>query len=153
MSGGPFRFVRYDPGRSLEYEPNEEWSGRSPNLDRLTVSFVQSTELLVQLLAAGKVDAAALPSSVNLDDRLTELGLEHEEKLGWESIVLAFEREDVTLDEWIATACEIDSQRAGGNPSSVTTGACTNTLVSGAEGDRGFLVARRVRLLARRRHS
>jgi ABC-type transport system substrate-binding protein len=137
LAAGPFRFTRYNPGRSLEYEPNEGWSGTMPGLDRVTVSFVQSTDLLVQLLVAGRVDAAAVPSSVNLDERLTELGLDHDTMLGWESIALAFESEDVTQDEWIATAYEIDRDLL--LESFIRDdGRLSNTLAPGPQGTEGF---------------
>ena len=137
VAGGPFRFVRYEPGRRLVYEPNEEWAGARASLDRLTVSFVQSTELVIQLLAAGKIDAAAVPSTVNLDERLSEIGLAHEELVGWESLVLTFENEDVSEQEWIATAHEIDRESL--LESFVRDdGRFSNTLAPGPKGTEGF---------------
>lgn len=137
LSGGPFRFARYDQGRRLVYERNDEWAGTPSFLDGISVSFVQSTELLIRLLDEGKLDAAAPPSSVNLDERLDELGLAHQEKRGWEALSLSFDPRDVTRNQWIATVREIDVQAL------LATfirddGRYSNTLYPGPRGSDGF---------------
>jgi ABC-type transport system substrate-binding protein len=137
LSGGPFRFARYDQGRRLVYERNGAWDGSAPFLDRIAVSFVQSTELLIRLLDEGKLDAAAPPSSVNLDERLDELGLAHQEKRGWEALSLSFDPDDVTRNQWIATAREVDL-RALLATFIRDDGRFTNTLYPGPKGSEGF---------------
>jgi len=89
VSGGPFRFSAYDRGRKLTYEANPE-APVAPLLDELEVSFVQGTELLIRLLEEGDVDVAWVPSTVNLSDRLDELGLSHASASGSEEVVMRF---------------------------------------------------------------
>lgn len=136
VSGGPFRFAGYRPGRRLVFETNEEWSGTRPLLDRVVVDFVQSTELLIRLLGDGRLDAAVIPSSVNLDERLDELGLAYDRALGWESIALSFD-DSVARDGWIATAFEINRERLV--ESFVRDeGRLSNSLAPGPLGAEGF---------------
>lgn len=136
LSSGPFRFARYVPGRRLVFEPNERWAGARPLLDRVVVDFVQSTELLIRLLDEGRVDAAVIPSTVNLDERLEELDLRYGRALGWESVGLDFDA-SVSAEEWIATAFEID--REGLLSSFVRDeGRASNTLSPGPLGTEGF---------------
>lgn len=108
VSGGPFRFRRYDQGRRITYAPNDRWDGDAPLLDEIAVSFVQGTQLLVRLLEEGKVDAAAPPMSVNLDERLDEMGLAHTEVLGTETIAIEAAPGRLTDDQWQALVAEID---------------------------------------------
>ena len=90
-AAGPFVLQRYVPGLGMTYGPNAS-ADLEPLLDRLTVRFVADVDILVKLLEAGELDAAAIPSSVNLDERLKELGLEHSATPGWETIVLDLDR-------------------------------------------------------------
>jgi hypothetical protein len=107
VSGGPFRFSGYKRGRSLSYEANPD-APEPPLLDGLTVSFVQGTELLMRLLADGDLDVAALPSTVNLGERLDELGLEHASEIGAERVVMSFDPDRVTLRAARAVVAEVD---------------------------------------------
>ncbi|HWC14442.1 MAG TPA: ABC transporter substrate-binding protein [Actinomycetota bacterium] len=136
LSGGPFRFAHYQPGRRLVFEPNKRWPGTPPLLDRVVVDFVQSTELLIRLLEEGRLDAAVVPSTVNLDERLDELELHYGRALGWESVALEFD-DPVAADEWIATASGIDRERL---LSSFVRdeGRLSNTLSPGPLGTEGF---------------
>lgn len=111
VSGGPFRFERYVQGRSLSYRVNDRWDGAAPYLDGLKVSFVQGTQLLVRLLQEQRLDAAVLPMSVNLDDRLDEVGIAYDEALGDETIALEADPDDLTEAEWIALGSTIDLAR------------------------------------------
>src|SRR5687767_11885920 len=86
VSGGPFEFAAYERGRRLTYAANEGWSDRA-YLDEIEVSFVQGTELLIMLLQRGDLDAAWLPSSVNLGDRLDELGIAYASARGTERLI------------------------------------------------------------------
>lgn len=90
-SAGPFAVRRHTPGLGLVFEHNPRWTGDPPLLDRVRVRFTQSLDVLLALLRRGRLDAAALPMSVNLDDRLELLGLDHQESLGWETVYLDLE--------------------------------------------------------------
>jgi hypothetical protein len=113
IAAGPFRFSSYTRSRKLTYEPNPEAEAQ-PLLDSLTVSFVQSTELLLRLLERGSVDAAVLPSTVNLGDRLDEAGLSFDARRGSERIVLSFEPERVGRAPATAVMRHINRQLLAG---------------------------------------
>ena len=89
-AAGPFVMHRYVPGLEVTYHPNTS-ADLEPLLDRLTVRFVADLEILLKLLEAGELDAAAIPSAVNIDERLDELGLSSSGIPGWETIVLDLE--------------------------------------------------------------
>jgi extracellular solute-binding protein (family 5) len=93
VGGGPFRVGSYTPGLKLAYKPNR--SGQltdRPLLDKVIVEFVDSESVLLQLLHAGRLDAAAPPSTLNLADRLDGIDVEHDAELGWEAISLELEQ-------------------------------------------------------------
>lgn len=110
ISGGPFRFSRYVRGRSISYAPNP-LADEAPHLDSLKVNFVAGTDLLIRLVQTGELDAASIPSTVNLSDRLNELGIAFDSGTGSERIVLAFDSGRVSLDSARATVAEIDRDR------------------------------------------
>lgn len=90
-SGGPFRLESVTGGLGLELVRNENyWAGAPALLDRVRVRYVESLDLLLTLLGDGRLDAAWLPYSVNLEARLDELGLKHSQTLGWELVRLDF---------------------------------------------------------------
>jgi Bacterial extracellular solute-binding proteins, family 5 Middle len=89
LSAGPFQVMTYVPGLQIVYRHNDNWWSNAP-LDTVKVEFAPSLQVLIMLLQQGRLDAAAPPSSVNLDDRLDALGLHHSDALGWESIQLRF---------------------------------------------------------------
>lgn len=95
LYSGPFRIANRTPGLQVVFEPNPA-SEQPPYLDRLIVRYTEGSDFLVALLERGRLDAAWLPSSVNLDQRLDELGLAHQEALGWERIVLDLSGSDLT---------------------------------------------------------
>jgi ABC-type transport system substrate-binding protein len=68
--GGPFALMKHVQGLEATFTPNAQWAGEAPYLGRVTVQFVSSLEQLIQLLEQGRLDAALLPSSVNLDERM-----------------------------------------------------------------------------------
>lgn len=109
VSGGPFKFSGYKRGRSLAYEANPD-APEPPLLDGLTVSFVQGTDLSIRLLADGDLDVASLPSTVNLGDRLVELGLDHASAIGSERVVLSFDPDRVPLRAARAIVAEVDKR-------------------------------------------
>ena len=88
ISGGPLSLRRYVPGLQLEYVPNPAWIGGTPSLERVRVQFINDLDVMLALLRRGKLDAAAPPISVNLDDRLAAMDLEVDEELGSEFVGL-----------------------------------------------------------------
>jgi hypothetical protein len=97
VAGGPFGLKRKVRGLEFEFTPNLSFRGTPPLINRIVVRFVQGVDLLLELLESGRLDAALVPSSVNITDRLDALGLAHDELLGWESIVLDLPS-DMSLD-------------------------------------------------------
>lgn len=104
---GPFVAARRTEGLQIVLEPNPA-SEEAPYLDRLIVQFTEGSDLLLALLDEGRLDAAWLPSSVNLSQRLDELGLAHAEALGWERIVLDLSGADLTSQQRRAVAGALD---------------------------------------------
>ena len=88
VGSGPFVVTRYVPGLEIVYERNPAWTGEPALLNRLTVQFISSTGMMLALLERGRLDAAAPPSSINLDERLDEAGLAHAESRLRETIAL-----------------------------------------------------------------
>lgn len=106
---GPFVVDQYVPGLKISYVPDPEWDGDPPRVDRLTVQFIASLEIMLQLLANGRLDAAAVPSAVNIDERLDELGLNYASVLGREVISLNLEETpDRQLRAAIVAAIGVD---------------------------------------------
>jgi ABC-type oligopeptide transport system substrate-binding subunit len=137
LSAGPFRVTSYTPGHRIVFERNRQWWAR-PALATLTVEFVQSLQVLLLLLGEGKLDAAAPPSSVNLDSRLDAIGVQHSDSLGWESVQLRFTGNGLTLAERRSLGAAVDrAQLARGfirNEGRIST---TLTPGPGADGARG----------------
>jgi ABC-type transport system substrate-binding protein len=98
VSGGPFRVKSYTPGLQIVFTRNRAWWGRE-RLRTVKVQFVQSLETMLLLLRAGRLDAGAPPSTVNLDDQLDAIGVHHSEALGWESVQLSFAGGGLTTAE------------------------------------------------------
>lgn len=59
VGSGPFRFVRYTPGVSIELVANENYYRGRPNVDRMVVVLYKSTDALMLDLRAGNIDAIA----------------------------------------------------------------------------------------------
>lgn len=106
LDEGPFQLVDYERGLKLVLEPT---ATSTAYLDRVTVLFVESLEIALALLDDGDLDAALLPSSVNLDERLEEMGLEHAEERGHEAVHMRFNRDLLSRPEFIAIAHRIDT--------------------------------------------
>ncbi|MDQ4065069.1 MAG: ABC transporter substrate-binding protein [Actinomycetota bacterium] len=104
---GPFKRVAYEPGLKIVFDARPG-SENDPLLDRIVVFFIESLDVALELLDAGRLDAASLPASVNLDERLDEMGLEHAEALGYEAVHMHFDPQRVTRREWIAVARRVD---------------------------------------------
>lgn len=89
VAAGPWRIVARTPGLGLVYGPNPQ--AQPPGLRRVVVRYVADTAIMLELFEDGRLQAAAVPSGANLDGRLRALGLEVDEALGWERVVLALD--------------------------------------------------------------
>ena len=110
VGGGAWRMASYTPGLMATYKPNR--SGKlteRPLLDKVIVLFVDSENVLLQLLRNGTLDAAVPPSTVNLSRRLDEMDVEHSEVLGWESLRLELEP-SIPYDVRAAVAATVDRE-------------------------------------------
>lgn len=108
LDSGPFRLVRHQRGLKLVLERNPGWDGSPPLLDRVVVYFIESLDIAIALLERGRLDAASLPVSVNLDERLDEIGLAYDDRLGFEAVHLRFNDELLSSDSAIAVGHRID---------------------------------------------
>ena len=84
---GSFEIAGRTPGLEVVYRRDPE-ARRQALLETLIVRFVQTLDLAIELLAEGRLDAAALPATVNLTDRLAARGLEGAAELGRELVYL-----------------------------------------------------------------
>lgn len=84
------------PGLEIVYEPADD-AVRQPLLERLIVRSVQTLDIAIELLADGRLDAAALPASVNLIDRLRARGLDASVRLGDEVVYLDLRGTDLDV--------------------------------------------------------
>lgn len=91
ISGGPYKIASHTPGLQVIYTRNRAWAGPAPFLKRVAVLFIEDLDTMTALLQRGKLDAAAPPSAVNLDDRLKADGLQQSSALGWEFLALDFD--------------------------------------------------------------
>lgn len=107
LDSGPFEATNYERGLKLVLEPTPS---SAAYLDRISIFFVESVEIAIELLETGRLDAALLPSSVNLDERLEERGLAHDEELGYEAVHLRFNPELLSRPQFIAIAHRIDNR-------------------------------------------
>jgi ABC-type transport system substrate-binding protein len=89
VAGGPLRIESTTPGLEVVYRPNPRWWG-SVGVSEVVVRYTRGVEMLLALLERKRLDVAAIPSSVNLEERLDEIGIEHRASLGWDSIYLDF---------------------------------------------------------------
>ncbi|HET7482871.1 MAG TPA: ABC transporter substrate-binding protein [Actinomycetota bacterium] len=107
-SGGPFRVAHVTPGLEVRYVRDPGWTGAPPHLTTLVVRFVDSEDIMLELLKRGRLDAAVVPSTVNLPDRVDAsrftIGRQH----GSERIYLDFDgsRDDPSLRERVVGAIE-----------------------------------------------
>lgn len=107
LFSGPFVVADRTEGLQVVLEPNPT-SDVVSYLDRLIVQYTEGVDLLLALLERERLDAAWLPSSVNLAQRLDELGISHDESLGWERIVLDLAGSDLTMSQRRALAQTLD---------------------------------------------
>ncbi|HVF53242.1 MAG TPA: ABC transporter substrate-binding protein [Actinomycetota bacterium] len=108
IAGGPLQMASLTSGLEIAYAPNPRWFGGDIPLDGVRVQFIENVEIMIELLDEGRLDVAAVPSSVNLGARLDEMGLEFDAALGWESVLLTFGVDTTTFDErrWFSAAID-----------------------------------------------
>lgn len=87
VSGGQLGVVDHVPRLKVVYERGPAGDDVAP--DRVTAYFVDSVDIMLSLLETGEIDAAQVPSTVNLAERARHLGLELDTVLGSETVVLA----------------------------------------------------------------
>ncbi len=56
IGSGPFRFVRWNPGQSIEIERNPEWRGEPPHLERIEYRIVTNNRIAFDLFRRGDID-------------------------------------------------------------------------------------------------
>jgi hypothetical protein len=112
---GPFVLAGRTPGLKVVLEPNESWTGDPAMLDRIEVQFVTSLRTMIELLAAGRLEAAWLPSSVNLGQRLDERGIPYSSALGAEVVSLDMAAADLDAAEraWVMDRIDLDHLHEG----------------------------------------
>jgi hypothetical protein len=112
---GPFVLARRTPGLKIVLEPNGTWTGDEPSLDRIEVRYVTSLRTLIELIAAERLEAAWLPSAVNLGQRLDERGIEYSSALGDEVVYLDPTAADLTRREraWIDRTIDLEHLEEG----------------------------------------
>ncbi len=64
---GPFRFVSYSAGQSIELEANLEYWGEGPYLDRLVFQIIPDANTAYQALLNGEIDAQVAPNIPNAE--------------------------------------------------------------------------------------
>lgn len=62
---GPFRLLRFHPGQSIEFKPNDEYWGESTLKALLTIKTVAETRLAEQMMEKGDLDEYPIFSSVD----------------------------------------------------------------------------------------
>ncbi|WP_459655531.1 ABC transporter substrate-binding protein, partial [Achromobacter xylosoxidans] len=53
---GPYRFVRWQPGDSLELARNETYWGARPDFDRVVIRYIANDAARISALLSGTVD-------------------------------------------------------------------------------------------------
>lgn len=89
-TAGPFRIARRTPGLEIVLEPDPLWFGEPRATTSIRVGFMRTTGTMLTLLERGELEAADIPSTVNLADRAERAGLEADSARGWGSIRLSF---------------------------------------------------------------
>ena len=88
LASGPFQIARFVPGLQVVYEPNRSAKTDRPLLDRITVQFISTLGTMLELLERKELDAAAMPSAVNIKERVDLIGHVSSSTPGWETISL-----------------------------------------------------------------
>lgn len=61
---GPFKFVSYEPGASIELEANTEYYSEGPYLERLIYQIIPDPNTQAQALQNGEIDFADVPNTL-----------------------------------------------------------------------------------------
>lgn len=64
VGSGPFKFVSYDAGSSVELEANTEYFGEGPYLERLIYQIIPDPNTAAQALQNGEIDIADVPNTL-----------------------------------------------------------------------------------------
>jgi hypothetical protein len=75
VTGGPFEVVDRRRGLSITLERSPSWWGGEAHLERVVIQHIDSVEIMLELLGSKRLDAAWVPSTVNLEQRLDRAGL------------------------------------------------------------------------------
>lgn len=67
VGSGPFKFVSYTTGSSIELEANLDYFGEGPYLDRLIFQVIPDSNTAFQALLNGEIDAQTGPSMPNAE--------------------------------------------------------------------------------------
>lgn len=70
VGAGPFLLESWTPGLEIVYLANPRWWGRGPGFERVRVSFVPSTEVALQLLEIGRVQAMVTTTEPDIAERM-----------------------------------------------------------------------------------
>jgi ABC-type transport system substrate-binding protein len=108
VSGGPFRMRSHTPGLEVVYERNPRWDGAPARLDGFRAVFVEDVRILLELLSRGRLAAAAVPATVNLDEA-SIAGTTVRGALGWERVFVRF-GPGVDVGERAAIAAALDRE-------------------------------------------
>lgn len=105
ISGGPLRVVKRVPGLKIVYRRNAGWGRVEPQ--RLRVFHFHDSGTMQEMVASGDIDAAAVPSTVNLADRIDE-AVDLHRATGWESVWLDLENSGLPGEARRSVAALID---------------------------------------------
>lgn len=74
VTGGPFEIVDRRRGLSITLRRSPSWWGGEAHLERVVIQHIDSVEIMLELLGSKRLDAAWVPSTVNLEQRLDRAG-------------------------------------------------------------------------------
>lgn len=107
ISGGPLRIVKRVPGLKIVYRRNPGWGRVDPQ--RVRVFHFHDSGSMREMVTSGDIDAAAIPSTVNLADRIDD-AVDLHRAVGWESVWLDLANSGLSGDARRAVAARIDRE-------------------------------------------
>ncbi|MCH1883915.1 ABC transporter family substrate-binding protein [Agrococcus sp. ARC_14] len=116
FSGGPYIITDFQPGIQIVLEPNSEWYGEAPNLERVTISMITDTQQTPIAMQNGEIDVMYPQPQVDLLQQVQSMaqqGVSYQmnQSLVMEALVFNHSNSflsDLPLRQAIATA--IDKQ-------------------------------------------
>lgn len=99
VGAGPYRIHSVTPGLEVVYRPNPRWAGPAPRIRTVRATFFEAQDIMLEVMKRRRLDAAALPATVNLGGRLRLAGLRHDSRLGAELVYLDLESSDLDPPE------------------------------------------------------